>query len=63
MARVCPDHFGLCFPYHRPNNSACFPISALTTVPQAFTSELIPLASTSSITIQVIWPLLPTSLP
>lgn len=59
---LCSDHFSLSFPHHSPNNSACFPISALITAPQAFTLELIPLASAFSVTSQVIWPLLPTSL-
>lgn len=60
----CPDHLGLCFPPHSLNNSAhVSPTLALTTVPSAFASELIALASTSSITTQIILPLLPTSLP
>lgn len=44
----CPYHFSLCFPHHSSKNSACFPILALTT----FASQLITLASTSSITTQ-----------
>ena len=59
---LCSDHFSLSFPHHSPNNSACFPISALITAPQGFTLELIPLASASSVTCQVTWPLLSTSL-
>lgn len=48
----CPRHFGACLPHLSPD-----------TVPWAFTSELIPLASASSLTTHIALPLFPTFLP